>query len=226
MNLKGLLCIKYTFLRDLYLQQTPQQSQQQQSYKEPLANEKKWLELISPKNRSKFQYADSLGVLAENDYLLKWIDANSWRLNYYTFIRSSLPKPVSSADQLWTFDMLTFPYFVPQSLLRQPERDLDNRPRNLKPRVSVIFAFSASGDYLPPYFVYPQTFANGDADESSTTNSNDHCISNNGYITFRVFENWLFSMFLPYLEQQYNSSTSANDFVLLFCAKLALFDKR
>lgn len=190
-----------------------------------IASEKKWIDLIGVKNRSKFKYPGSMGLLTENDYLLKWIDLNSWRLNYHQFMRSqpSIVRP----DQLWTFDVITFPYSVPQTLLRQPERGFEQRPRNLKPRVSVLFAFSASGDYLQPYFIYPQTFVD---DDSTMGTSECSIVSPNGYVTFRIFENWLFDMFLPYLSSQQSKTTSnkddVNDMVLLFCAKLAVIDKR
>lgn len=196
------------------------------SSRDSIASEKKWLDLIGTKNRSKFNYAGSMGLLSENDYLLKWIDVQSWRLQYHQLVRAALERPISRADQLWTFDIITFPYSVPQTLLRQPERDLEQRPRNLKPRVSVLFAFSASGDYLQPYFVYPsQTFVE-ESDESPT--SGECCVSPNGYVTFRIFETWFFDMFLPYVSQQQNNNNnnSLDDIVLLYCAKLAVIDKK
>lgn len=192
------------------------------SSRDSIASEKKWLDLIGAKNRSKFKYAGSMGLLSENDYLLKWIDVQSWRLQYHQLVRTGLARPISRADQLWTFDIITFPYSVPQTLLRQPERDLEQRPRNLKPRVSVLFAFSASGDYLQPYFVYPsQTFV----DESDEPPSGECCVAPNGYVTFRIFETWFFDMFLPYVSQQ-QINNSLDDIVLLYCAKLAVIDKK
>lgn len=168
-----------------------------------------------------------MGILPENDYLLKWFDLNTWRSSYYNLMKHALAKPIKTADQLWTFDILQFPYVAANCLLKQPERsDIEQRPRNLKPRVSVLFAFSASGDYLQPYFVYPQTFE----DEQQELNANE-CYSPNGYVSFRIFENWLFKLFLPYLQQQQEKNSprvtfTATDFVLLFCAKLAIIDKR
>lgn len=56
---------------------------------------------------------------------------------------------------------------------------------------------------------------------SSTTSD---CSSYNGSVTFRVFENWLFNIFYPYIKSTYNSNGIKN-FVLLFDAQLPLIDK-
>lgn len=217
----------------MYLKQASQSGSSSTSSRDLIASEKKWIDLIGAKNRSKFKYSGSMGLLTENDYLLKWIDLNSWRLNYHQFIRSQ--PTIARPDQLWTFDVITFPYSVPQTLLRQPERGFEQRPRNLKSRVSVLFAFSASGDYLQPYFIYPQTFVDEEStmgqESGSSGGGGSECsiVSPNGYVTFRIFENWLFDMFLPYLSSQQNKTTTnndVNDIVLLFCAKLAVIDKR
>jgi hypothetical protein len=108
-------------------------------------------------------HADSCG-LDEGKYFTCWFDDDYWRTEYFDHVNQH---SIHSPDSLWTFDIIHFPYTPATSLLRPPEKDYERRPRNLKPRISVIFAFNASGDYTQPFFVYPLNFSEEDAEPST-----------------------------------------------------------
>ena len=128
-------------------------------------------------------------------------------------------------------------------------QDYDRRPRNSKPRISVIFAFNAAGDHIQPYFVYPLNFGVNDStatettaateevqsdttenntgaenttkQDSASTNSENEYLAPNGYITCRVFEEWLTKCFMPYLKQleadkakRYNKTVGLTELLL------------
>ncbi|CAF1057316.1 unnamed protein product [Brachionus calyciflorus] len=199
------LCIKYTFLRDF----GQRNKTENQNKKEILSNEKRWNDLLS-KSRGKFKYENSLGILSENEYLTKSLDASNWRKKYLSRLNElQIDKP----EQIWHFEIFQFPYMLNSSMLKNPEKDTE-RPKNSKSRVSVLFAFNASGDYLQPYFVYPTNFS----DEENTELGSNECFSQNGYVTPKIFTNWLMNFYVPYIE-------STNKVILLYCAKLAIIDK-
>ena len=102
-----------------------------------------------------------------------------------------------------------------------PENEYSKRPFYSKPRISVLFAFSASGDYITPFIVYPENFKQIDAKESHNESNINECFAPNGYITCRIFELWLTKSFLPYLTQK---KTFLASYLLLFCGKLAIVD--
>ena len=196
------------------------------------AHEKKWFEFVN-KNKLKFKNKQSIATLTESTYLLKWFDINFWRTEYHNRVKDlNINKP----DNVWTFDIIHFPYVSHNNILRQPENDYAQRPKNLKPRVSVLFAYNAIGDYLQPFFVYPSQFGEDRGDEiSDITEATNDCITPNGFVTCRIFENWLFKFFMPYVREQLqirngNMSSSAKikqeNMLLLFCGKLALVDKQ
>ena len=186
----GSLCIKYTYLRELYLKNT---KTTKPSQRDLLASEKRWLDLCK-KKKDKFKYKYSFG-LNENEYMSRWFDQDFWRMSYYN--HAKLECKLDSNESLWTFDIIQFPYQPYNSLLKAPEKDYKHRPKNLKPKVSVIFAFNAAGDYLQPFFVYPLNFINEEDKDSK-----NECFSQNGFVTCRVFETWLTKSFLPYLRNK------------------------
>lgn len=73
MSEMGSLCIKFTFLKELYVRQRSHLSSAGCGFKtkENFAHEKHWL-LFIKKNRDSFKYGFSCG-LNENDYLLRWL---------------------------------------------------------------------------------------------------------------------------------------------------------
>lgn len=132
-------------------------------------------------------------------------------------------KKITNSSSIWTFDILNFPYALNSSHIRAPERDV-SRPRNLKPRVSVIFAFNASGDYIQPFFIYPNNFGDDGTTGSGDTSdlANNECYSQNGYVTSKIFNLWLTTQFIPYLSQ--TATLKYQPHLLLYCGKLAVFD--
>ena len=219
----GCLCVKYTFLRDLSLKYRLTINR---SSKEVLASEKKWLELIK-KNKIKFNDCNENSYcFNEDDYLSKWFDTDIWRCLYYKLLKD---KTITNPSSIWTFDIIQFPCVVTNNnLLRAPERDL-NRPRNIKPRISVLFAFNAAGDYIQPFIVYPLNFqvegaTNPDEDDEIASNE---CYAQNGYINCKIFNIWLTKIFLPYIQQQSplcDDAQQQQEYLLLYCGKLAIID--
>jgi hypothetical protein len=208
----GSLCIKYTYLRELYLKNTKTTKHQ----RDLLASERRWLELCK-KNKDKFKYKYSCGI-NENEYLSRWYDQDFWRMSYYN--HAKLECKLDSNESLWTFDIIQFPYQPYNSLLKAPEKDYKHRPKNFKPRISVIFAFNAAGDYLQPFFVYPLNFNNEEDKDSK-----NECFSQNGFVTCRIFEVWLTKSFLPYLRHKTDNLDKNIHYLLLYCAKLAVIDE-
>ncbi len=210
----GSVCIKYTYLRDLNATYRPKQSSHS---KEQLASENKWSELMR-KIQNRLIYPN------ENEYLAKWFDTKRWSQAYYKFVLSE--HCISESDSMWTFDLIQFPYL--KSVVHPPDNDYMKRPRNYKAKISVIFAFNAAGDYIQPFFVYPNTFKQPTDEETdpnnttTTTTTPNECFSHNGYVTSRTFETWLKTSFIPYLTNK--NMINDKNLILLYCAKLAVFD--
>lgn len=219
----GCLCVRYTFLRDLSLKYRLTLSK---SSKEVIASEKKWLDLIK-RNKQKFTDTNEASYcFNEDDYLAKWFDMDIWRFLYYKKLKE---KQITNPSSIWTFDVIQFPCVVNNSnLLRAPERDL-NRPRNIKPRISVLFAFNAAGDYIQPFIVYPLNFQISKSNDGVVNHDDDdiaanECYAQNGYINCKIFNHWLTNIFLPYITTQPNELASKKNFLLLYCGKLAVID--
>lgn len=219
----GCLTIRQAFMRDLTIKQQQQNQEQQQQQannsqiqqqqsngRENLLNEKKWFDFIS-KNRSKFSYQYSIGKLGENGYLLYWLDINNWRSFYYNRMVHKIK--IKQADNLWTIQVIEFPLKNGPNanvIVKEPYLYNSNSTANIEAyatknsrlRVSVIFAYNAAGDYIEPFFVYPENVA----DCSTTPNNDNDCCSSNGSVTCRIFENWIFQFFLKYLGEFFLNS--------------------
>jgi hypothetical protein len=146
-------------------------------------------------------------------------------MSYYNYVKQNCK--ITSPDSLWTFDIIQFPYLPGSGILKAPENEYSKRPLYSKPRISVLFAFSASGDYLTPFIVYPENFKHIDGDEPISSNTNiesnaNECFAPNGYVTCRIFESWLTKLFLPYLSQK--KANCLSSYLLLFCGKLSVVD--
>lgn len=199
------LCIKYTYLRDMYNRTKPADLT---SKKEVISRDKHWLDFVA-KNKHKFKFKFSLGLLSDSDYLSRSLDVDVWRQKYEALVDEL---GVRKAEMLWNFEVIQFPFNTNSGMLRHPEKDVD-RPKNVKPRISVLFAYSASGDYLQPFFVYPTNFADDTADLAT-----NEIYSPNGFVTPRIFAHWLNNFFMPYVNE-------TQPLLLLYCAKLAVVDK-
>jgi hypothetical protein len=177
----GSSCLKYTFLRDLSLKVRP--NAVNKSTKEHCVYEKKWFELIK---KAKNHLASDSCCFNEDEYMLKWFNMMYWRKTYVNRLKM---KNIHTEQQLWTFDIISFPYMTNNCTIRAPERDT-TRPRNVKPRVSVIFAFNANGDYTQPFFCYPFNFASATSPHVDTELNENECYSNNGYVNSKIFAIW------------------------------------
>jgi hypothetical protein len=172
--------LKYTFLRDLSLRLRPNPTANK-STKEHCLYEKKWFDLIK---KAKNHLASDSCCFNEDEYMLRWFNMSYWRRTYVAKTRA-----IQTEHQLWTFDIINFPYLTNNCVIRAPERDT-TRPRNIKPRVSVIFAFNANGDYVRPFFVYPHSFSSQTSLNADADLNDNECYSNNGYVNSKVFSVW------------------------------------
>lgn len=173
------------------------------------------------KNKAKFKNKNSIVSLNETEYFLKWSDQEFWRKQYIKYARTQLH--LRNSNHLWTFEIIQFPYAIKDGMLRMPESDYSQRPKQLKPRVSVLFAYNVTGDYIAPFFIFPSNFTN---DDETTPNEKIEClVSPNGHVTSRIFEHWLYSHFMPYVSS--NCPDDGNNKILLvMCGKLPLLDKQ
>jgi hypothetical protein len=112
----GSLCIKYTYLRELYLKHKPPTAKT--STKELLASEKRWIDLCK-KNKDKF--ANNSFGLNEDEYMMRWFDPDYWRVSYYNYAKNECK--CETNESLWTFDIIQFPYQPYNCLLKAPEKD-------------------------------------------------------------------------------------------------------
>lgn len=111
----GCLCIKYTYLRDLCYRY----KSVKKSY-EKCAHEKHWMDVVA-KNNGRLN-PRSCG-LNESEYLLRWYDEDYWRMEYYNFIKEKEQTVAGfGADNIWTFDIIQFPYNTTSHMLRAPEK--------------------------------------------------------------------------------------------------------
>jgi hypothetical protein len=205
----GSMCIKYTFLREMYIKL--RENCEKNSSKETLAGEKHWLDFVKS-NKEKFSY-EKCFALDENNYVEMWYDSDYWRFSYYKYIRETCS--ITDGDHLWVFDVISFPFSMFSNTLRPPEKDYDKRPRNIQPRISVLFAFNATGRYTMPLFVFPFNFDDQHGQESSSENR--FCYSLRGFVTPKIVENWMRTNFLCEIDTKQPT-------VLMVCAKLAIID--
>ncbi len=76
-------------------------------------------------------------------------------------------------------DTFEFPLTKKSSVLQLPEWN-ELRPMNLTPKVTVIYAFSNTGQSIEPYFIFP----------NSLTNENDS-YNELGHLTPSIFLSWI-----------------------------------
>lgn len=146
----GSLTIKETFLHDMYVRSNGgEEPTRGGGYKE-----KKWFDFVA-KNNAKFSYPISIGRVNENGYLLRRFDEDNWRYYFYELMVNQLR--VKSADCLWSIELIEFPV-QKITMVREPEK-LAGTLNNSRPRITVLFAFNANGEYIQPYFVFPKNMA-------------------------------------------------------------------
>jgi hypothetical protein len=96
-------------------------------------------------------------------------------------------------------DTFEFPLTKKSSVLQLPEWN-ELRPMNLTPKVTVIYAFSNTGQSIEPYFIFP----------NSLTNENDS-YNELGHLTPSIFLSWIENC----LQKKIHSPI-----LLLFCSRL------
>ena len=101
---------------------------------------------------------------------------------------------------MWTIDTFEFPLTKKSSVLQLPEWN-ELRPMNLTPKVTVIYAFSSTGQSIEPVFIFPNSFHRNEIDYFNEL----------GHLTPEIF--------LSYC-QTYLCKQSTYPFVLIFCSRL------
>jgi hypothetical protein len=147
------------------------------------------------------------------------LSMNDWQTRYSRKVTNELQ--ITNPNNLWTVEIMQFPYVIRKNELKEPEFDCS--PQLNKPRVSVLFAFNAAGYFPDPFIVYPLELDAKDKEASSIPPARNEIISQNGLVTSRVFNRWLFEYFLPDVKQNQKtcgSKHSNSNILLLYSAKL------
>jgi hypothetical protein len=101
-------------------------------------------------------------------------------------------------------DTFEFPLTKKSSVLQLPEWN-ELRPMNLTPKVTVIYAFSNTGQSIEPYFIFPNSLH-----DHTITDKNDS-YNELGHLTPQIFHFWIENC----LKKKIHSPI-----LLLFCSRL------
>ena len=103
-------------------------------------------------------------------------------------------------------DTFEFPLIKKSSVLQLPEWN-ESRPMNLTPKVTVIYAFSNTGQSIQPRFIFPTALR----DPTATTEEDFY--DQLGHLNPQVFLRWIETDFQPQIQ---------SPVVLLFCSRLPI----
>ncbi|CAF3418901.1 unnamed protein product [Rotaria sp. Silwood1] len=106
--------------------------------------------------------------------------------------------------QLWTVDTFEFPLTKKSTVLQLPEWN-GLRPMNLTPKVTVIYAFSNTGQSIEPYFIFPISL------RDNTLINEEDSFNELGHLTPQIFLSWI--------ENNLNEKNHS-PIVLVFCSRL------
>jgi hypothetical protein len=110
------------------------------------------------------------------------IDDDQWHDDLQQYIIDK--KLDHQKTQLWTIDTFEFPLTKKSTVLQLPEWN-ESRPMNLTPKVTVIYAFSNTGQSIEPYFIFPTSLHdNVIIDEKDSYNEL-------GHLTPPIFLSWI-----------------------------------
>lgn len=104
-------------------------------------------------------------------------------------------------------DTFEFPLIKKSSVLQLPEWN-ESRPMNLTPKVTVIYAFSNTGQSIEPRFIFPTAFR----DPTVTTDEEDF-YDQLGHCTPQIFLRWIEKDFQAQIQ---------SPVVLLICSRLPI----
>ncbi|CAF3695853.1 unnamed protein product [Rotaria sordida] len=132
------------------------------------------------------------------------IDHDQWHDDFQQYLIDN--KLNNEKTQLWTIDTFEFPLTKKSTVLQLPEWN-ELRPMNLTPKVTVIYAFSNSGQSIEPYFIFPISLR-----DNTLTNEQDS-YNELGHLTPQIFLSWI--------ENNLNQKNHS-PIVLVFCSRLPI----
>lgn len=98
---------------------------------------------------------------------------------------------------MWTIDTFEFPLTKKSKVLQLPEWN-ELRPMNLTPKVTVVHAFSNTGQSTEPHFVFPNSLHNNEfIDEKDSYNEL-------GHLTPQIFLSWIENNFKEKSKKKFN----------------------
>ncbi|CAF0723215.1 unnamed protein product [Adineta ricciae] len=133
------------------------------------------------------------------------IDVDQLHDDFHQYLREH--KLNQESTQLWTIDTFEFPLTKKSTVLQLPEWN-ELRPMNLTPKVTVLYAFSSTGQMTEPYFIFPLSLR-----DNTITDGKDS-YNELGHLTPQIFLTWIENHFSQKLQAQ-SSPT-----VLVFCSRL------
>jgi hypothetical protein len=104
-------------------------------------------------------------------------------------------------------DTFEFPLTKKSTVLQLPEWN-ESRPMNLTPKVTVLYAFSNTGQSTEPYFIFPTSL------RDNTIIDDKDSYNELGHLTPQIFLSWIEN----HLNQKTNLTRSS--IVLIFCSRL------
>ncbi|CAF2592883.1 unnamed protein product [Rotaria sp. Silwood2] len=130
------------------------------------------------------------------------IGHDQWHDDFQQYLINN--KLNNEKTQLWTIDTFEFPLTKKSTVLQLPEWN-ELRPMNLTPKVTVIYAFSNSGQSIEPYFIFPTSLSD------NTLENEKDSYNELGHLTPQVFLSWI--------ENNLNQKNHS-PIVLVFCSRL------
>ncbi|CAF3708171.1 unnamed protein product [Adineta steineri] len=135
------------------------------------------------------------------------IDDDQWHDDFQQYLIDN--KLNNEKTQLWTMDTFEFPLTKKSTVLQLPEWN-ELRPMNLTPKVTVLYAFSNTGQSTEPYFIFPTSL------QDNTISDEKDSYNELGHLTPQIFQKWI--------ENNFNQNINFNQssIVLIFCSRLPL----
>ncbi|CAF0979301.1 unnamed protein product [Rotaria sp. Silwood1] len=130
------------------------------------------------------------------------IDHDKWHNDFQQYLIDN--KLNNEKTQLWTVDTFEFPLTKKSTVLQLPEWN-GLRPMNLTPKVTVIYAFSNTGQSIEPYFIFPISL------RDNTLINEEDSFNELGHLTPQIFLSWI--------ENNLNEKNHS-PIVLVFCSRL------
>ncbi|CAF4382312.1 unnamed protein product [Rotaria socialis] len=110
------------------------------------------------------------------------INHDQWHDDFQKYLIEN--KLNNEKTQLWTVDAFEFPLTKKSTVLQLPEWN-ELRPMNLTPKVTVIYAFSNTGQSIGPHFIFPKSL------HDTVLIDQKDSYNELGHLTPQIFLSWV-----------------------------------